>query len=440
MLQAALASGAATAAGGLRGLHPAAAARAALRGLRRRRAAARRVRGLPLRTGRDRRCCARRGVVDAATARVARATQVGTPPKVDIVGLAEGEAYGPDTPVLVVEGTLRRGRPAGDAGALGPQPRQRRRRRRSPDDRAPPATGPASRWARGAPTSRPPSPPPGPPTSSGFEATSNLEAGRRYDIPTTGTSAHAFTLAHDDRAGRLRGAGRVARRRHDAAGRHLRRDGGGAHRGRGRRARSSARSGSTAATSGRWPARSAQLLDSLGATEHPHHRHQRPRRVRDRRARRGAGRRLRRRHAPGHRIGRADRRLRLQARRARRPPGREALAGQALPRRPQDAWPAGSTRTGRRVEPTWSCPAASRRSARDLRPLHEPLVRAGERSRRRRASPRRGSGGCSRGPNCPRRRCGCPRGEPALPRELRGLLSQPRVRLRRGSAVSSACA
>jgi nicotinate phosphoribosyltransferase len=32
---------------------------------------------------------------------------------------------------------------------------------------------------------------------SGFAFTSNLEAGRRYDIPTTGTAAHAFTLLHD---------------------------------------------------------------------------------------------------------------------------------------------------------------------------------------------------------------------------------------------------
>ncbi len=31
----------------------------------------------------------------------------------------------------------------------------------------------------------------------GFTATSNLEAGRRHGIPTTGTSAHAFTLLHD---------------------------------------------------------------------------------------------------------------------------------------------------------------------------------------------------------------------------------------------------
>jgi nicotinate phosphoribosyltransferase len=32
---------------------------------------------------------------------------------------------------------------------------------------------------------------------AGFSATSNLEAGRTYGIPTTGTSAHSFTLLHD---------------------------------------------------------------------------------------------------------------------------------------------------------------------------------------------------------------------------------------------------
>ncbi|ASU85263.1 nicotinate phosphoribosyltransferase [Nocardiopsis gilva YIM 90087] len=32
---------------------------------------------------------------------------------------------------------------------------------------------------------------------TGFATTSNLEAGRRYGIPTAGTSAHAFVLAHD---------------------------------------------------------------------------------------------------------------------------------------------------------------------------------------------------------------------------------------------------
>ena len=32
---------------------------------------------------------------------------------------------------------------------------------------------------------------------AGFDATSNLEAGRRYGVPTSGTVAHAFVLAHD---------------------------------------------------------------------------------------------------------------------------------------------------------------------------------------------------------------------------------------------------
>src|SRR3954452_12300950 len=32
---------------------------------------------------------------------------------------------------------------------------------------------------------------------AGFSATSNLEAGLRYGVPTTGTSAHSFTLLHD---------------------------------------------------------------------------------------------------------------------------------------------------------------------------------------------------------------------------------------------------
>ena len=32
---------------------------------------------------------------------------------------------------------------------------------------------------------------------AGFASTSNLEAGRRYGIPTTGTAAHSFTLLHD---------------------------------------------------------------------------------------------------------------------------------------------------------------------------------------------------------------------------------------------------
>jgi nicotinate phosphoribosyltransferase len=38
----------------------------------------------------------------------------------------------------------------------------------------------------------------------GFASTSNLEAGRRYGVPTTGTSAHAFTLLHDDETAAFR--------------------------------------------------------------------------------------------------------------------------------------------------------------------------------------------------------------------------------------------
>lgn len=39
---------------------------------------------------------------------------------------------------------------------------------------------------------------------AGFSSTSNLEAGRRYGIPTTGTAAHSFTLLHDTEAAAFR--------------------------------------------------------------------------------------------------------------------------------------------------------------------------------------------------------------------------------------------
>jgi nicotinate phosphoribosyltransferase len=39
---------------------------------------------------------------------------------------------------------------------------------------------------------------------TGFATTSNLEAGRRYGIPTAGTSSHAFTLAHTSEAAAFR--------------------------------------------------------------------------------------------------------------------------------------------------------------------------------------------------------------------------------------------
>jgi nicotinate phosphoribosyltransferase len=43
---------------------------------------------------------------------------------------------------------------------------------------------------------------------AGFASTSNLEAARRYGIPTAGTAAHAFTLLHDDERSAF--AGQVA--------------------------------------------------------------------------------------------------------------------------------------------------------------------------------------------------------------------------------------
>jgi nicotinate phosphoribosyltransferase len=38
----------------------------------------------------------------------------------------------------------------------------------------------------------------------GFSGTSNLEAGRRYGVPTLGTSAHAYSLVHDDEVSAFR--------------------------------------------------------------------------------------------------------------------------------------------------------------------------------------------------------------------------------------------
>ncbi len=114
----------------------------------------------------------------------------------NISGYAEGEVYFPHSPVLTVEGTFAEcvlletlllsilnhdsavasgasrmtsaahGRPCLEMGS-----------RRAHEDAAVAA-------ARAA-------------IVAGFTGTSNLEAGRKYGIPTIGTSAHAFTLLHD---------------------------------------------------------------------------------------------------------------------------------------------------------------------------------------------------------------------------------------------------
>lgn len=115
----------------------------------------------------------------------------------DIRGYAEGEVFFPSSPVMVVEGTFAEavlletlilsvlnfdsavasaasrmtsaavGRPCLEMGS-----------RRAHEQAAVAA-------ARAA-------------VVAGFVGTSNLEAGRRYGLPTIGTAAHAFTLLHDD--------------------------------------------------------------------------------------------------------------------------------------------------------------------------------------------------------------------------------------------------
>nr|WP_284287881.1 hypothetical protein [Angustibacter aerolatus] len=131
---------------------------------------------------------------------------------------------------------------------------------------------------------------------AGFGSTSNLEAGRRYGVPTSGTSAHAFTLLHDDERAAFeaqvasQGAGTTllvdtydveaaVRLAVEVAGRDL---------------------GAVRLDSGDLLAQARQVREQArrpGQPRHPDHRHQRPRRVRDRRARRRPGRRVRRRHA-----------------------------------------------------------------------------------------------------------------------------------------------
>ncbi len=187
---------------------------------------------------------------------------------------------------------------------------------------------------------------------AGFDSTSNLAAGRRYGIPTVGTASHAFTLAHEseeaafrsqveahgadttllvdtyDVADGIRTAVKVAGPGLGA----IRLD-----------------SGDLAEESHR----ARQLLDELGATEHPDHRDQRPRRVRDHRPGRRPHRRLRRRHPRRHRLGPPHGVHGLQAGRGRRRArrrrpdalGRQEVRPEGVGRRAQDRVPASTTAT-----------------------------------------------------------------------------------------------
>ena len=114
----------------------------------------------------------------------------------DISGYAEGEVYFPGSPVLVVESSFAEGvvletlvlsilnhdtaiasAASRMTAAAGDRPCIEMGSRRTHEEAAVAA-------ARAA-------------YIAGFGATSNLEAGRRYGVPTAGTAAHAFTLVHD---------------------------------------------------------------------------------------------------------------------------------------------------------------------------------------------------------------------------------------------------
>lgn len=113
-----------------------------------------------------------------------------------VSGYAEGECYFPQSPVLVVESTFAEGvvletvalsilnhdtaiasAASRMTSAAGDRPCIEMGSRRTHEESAVAA-------ARAA-------------YVAGFESTSNLEAGRRYGVPTTGTAAHAFTLLYD---------------------------------------------------------------------------------------------------------------------------------------------------------------------------------------------------------------------------------------------------
>ncbi|GAA2748811.1 nicotinate phosphoribosyltransferase [Amnibacterium kyonggiense] len=113
-----------------------------------------------------------------------------------ISGYREGELYFPSSPVLTVEGTFAEGviletlilsilnadsaiatAAARMVSAAGERPLAEMGSRRTHEQAA--VSSSRAAWI------------------AGFSATSNLEAGRTWGVPTMGTAAHAFTLLHD---------------------------------------------------------------------------------------------------------------------------------------------------------------------------------------------------------------------------------------------------
>ena len=265
----------------------------------------------------------------------------------DIDGYAEGEPYFPHSPDAERDRQLRRGGGAGDPDAVGAQPRLRRSPPRPPGWWWPPATGRSSRWAPGAPTSRRRWPAPGPPTWSASQPPRTWRPGpgtacrppapprtpspccttaRRPPSPprsprwasappcwSTPTTSRQGIETAIEVAGPGLGAIRID-------------------------------SGDLAVIARQVP-RPARLARRH---RHPDRGQRRPGRVRDRRAGRRTGRRLRGRHRGGGRLRGADRRPGLQAGRGGRPAGGQAQREQGQRRRRQ-ARPTGGT--GPRARP-----------------------------------------------------------------------------------------
>ena len=177
--------------------------------------------------------------------------------------------------------------------------------------------------------------------TAGFSSTSNLEAGRDYGIPTSGTSAHAFSLVHDSERDAFAAQLAALGQGHHLAGGHVRRGPRGAHRGGAGRARP-----------GRGPHRQRRPPDGgpagprpagrAGRAGHQDRAQRRPERILDRGAGRRPGRRVRGRDLPGHRVRGAHRGAGLQARgpgQGRRRRGGAGARGQAVGRQAGPGWP-----------------------------------------------------------------------------------------------------
>ncbi len=224
----------------------------------------------------------------------------------------------------------------------------------------------------------------------GFTSTSNVEAGRRYGLEVAGTMAHSFIEAFPSEGDAFRAFAEDHPERttflvdtYDTLQRRRERD-------RGRAGAAAHRTGSASGWTAAicWSSRAAarKLLDDAGLTQVRIFASggldelEVQELVRDGRA----GGCVRHRDADGRVGRRAVRGLGVQARRHRRPPGAEALAGEGDRARAQAGVARARRRRARR--------SATSRGVTDAEPLLEPVMRDGVRTGSRHRSTR-----CNRG-------------------------------------------